>query len=188
MESDCQNKLLRNPDTPFLEKLNSEFVLKESVSYTGIMPVRCYLYIKPDLFVKTMFQHTPPKDCNRGTLLEGGVGGVCGGENVNPLVSQKLLWQPLSSTPSPNSFHLIIREQKWKTNPPTTVESKMFAPKHNTNPGLKKVKTAFNRGGNYPTKLVEQENLQIPGSCFWGSKGELPIHRVRNAEAESVTR
>ena len=64
----------------------------------------------------------------------------------------------------------------------------MFAPKHNTNPGLKKVKTAFNREGNYPTKLVEQENLQIPGSCFWGSKGELPIHRVRNAEAESVAR
>lgn len=74
VESDCQNKLLRNPDTPFLKKLNSEFVLKASVSYTGIMPVRYYLYIKPDLLVKTMFQHTPPKVCNRGTLLGGGGG------------------------------------------------------------------------------------------------------------------
>ena len=37
----------------------------------------------------------------------------------------------------------------------------MFAPKHNTNSGLKKVKTAFNQEGNYPTKLVEQENCKF---------------------------
>lgn len=164
VESDCQNKLLRNQNTPFLEKWNFEIVLKESLTQESCLSVA--IFTSNQICLQKQCQaHFPKRLQQREITGGGGERGWGVGWSESPWISQVALMAPLLPTPPPTpstspskSWNWEQTQQLWNQRclPPNLMQTQ----------DKRKVKTAFNWKGNYLTKLVERENAHILSSCF----------------------